>query len=590
MGLSEPLLKALKDMEFDEPTEVQARAIPPVLNGKDVLVMSKTGSGKTAVFGMSVLQLTDPKAPGPQCLILEPTRELAVQVDNDLKRMAKYVPHSSTAVYGQHNMGIEIRDLGKNVTFVTGTPGRVYDHIQQKNLKTKNIKYLVLDEVDRMMDMGFIDQVRRIIRTLPRNRVTLLFSATIPPEIARLCEQFMKDPVSINIESETLTVDSIEQKYYRVERNEKRTQLNRILLMEQPETCMIFCNTKIAVDQVQSFLTRKGYAARALHGDIPQNKRMTNIQQFKKGTYHILVATDVAARGIHIEDLSLVINYDVPFEKDSYIHRIGRTGRAGHDGKAITFVTGEDIMSLYAIEEHIGAMIPEESLPTDEELTECKADADEWVKAHTLKGQPGKQATSQNKPSRKAPYQKAGAKRQNQGQRQNQQQDSSKQSAGAQTNASRQSQDKDTVKRTQQSTNRQTQQASSSENRSSSYNRNKGQSWDQRKPQVNEERKNAQAPRSEQRAKDANATSAVHNQNKDVKAAPAVPYQAKDVKATPAAQHQTKDTGATSAVQHQTKDAKTARATQTTQSQTQPSASPEKKSLLKRIIGRIVGK
>ena len=564
MGLSEPLLRALKDMEFDEPTEVQSKAIPPVLNGEDVIVMSKTGSGKTAVFGMSVLQLTDPKALGPQCLILEPTRELAVQVDNDLKRMAKYVPHSSTAVYGQHNMGTENRDLGKNVTFVTGTPGRVYDHIQQKNFITKNIKYLVLDEVDRMMDMGFIDQVRRIIRTLPRNRVTLLFSATIPPEIARLCQQFMKDPVSINIESETLTVDSIEQTYYRVERNEKRTQLNRILLMEQPETCVIFCNTKIAVDQVQSFLTRKGYAARALHGDIPQNKRMTNIQQFKKGTYHILVATDVAARGIHIEDLSLVINYDVPFEKDSYIHRIGRTGRAGHDGKAITFVTGEDIMSLYAIEEHIGAMIPEESLPTDEELTERKADADEWVKAHTLKGQPGKQATSQNKPSRKAPYQKAGAKRQNQGQRQDQQQDSSKQSARAQTNASRQSQNKDTVKRTQQSTNRQTQQASSSENRSSSYNRVKGQSWDQRKPQVNEERKIVQTTRSDQ--------------------------QAKDVKATPAAQHQTKDTGATSAVQYQTKDAKTTRATQTTQSQTQPSASPEKKSLLKRIIGRIVGK
>lgn len=536
MGLSEPLLKALKDMEFDEPTEVQARAIPHVLDGKDVIVMSKTGSGKTAVFGMSVLQLTDPKAPGPQCLILEPTRELAVQVDNDLRKMAKYVPHSSTAVYGQHNMNTEIRDLRENVTFVTGTPGRVYDHIQQNNLKTKNIKYLVLDEVDRMMDMGFIDQVRRIIRTLPRNRVTLLFSATIPPEIARLCEQFMKDPVSINIESETLTVDSIEQKYYRVERNEKRTQLNRILLMEQPETCMIFCNTKIAVDQVQSFLTRKGYAARALHGDIPQNKRMTNIQQFKKGTYHILVATDVAARGIHIEDLSLVINYDVPFEKDSYIHRIGRTGRAGHDGKAITFVTGEDIMSLYAIEEHIGAMIPEESLPTDKELAECKTDSDEWVKAHALKGQPGKQATSQNRPSRKKPYQKSGAKRQNQGQNQNKQQDSNRQPVGVPTSTGRQGQQRDTAKQTQQNVNRksQSQQTSATEHKTSSYNRNKGQSWNQRKPQENTDSKPA--------------------------------------------------------VKHQTKDAKTTQVSQATQNQSQPSASPEKKSLLKRIFNRIVGK
>ncbi len=551
MGLSEPLLRALKDMEFNEPTEVQSRAIPHVLDGKDVIVMSKTGSGKTAVFGMSVLQLTDPKAPGPQCLILEPTRELAVQVDNDLRRMAKYVPHSSTAVYGQHNMNTEIRALNDNVTFVTGTPGRVYDHIQQNNLKTKNIKYLVLDEVDRMMDMGFIDQVRRIIRTLPRNRVTLLFSATIPPEIARLCEQFMKDPVSINIESETLTVDSIEQKYYRVERKEKRTQLNRILLMEQPETCMIFCNTKIAVDQVQSFLTRQGYAARALHGDIPQNKRMTNIQQFKKGTYHILVATDVAARGIHIEDLSLVINYDVPFEKDSYIHRIGRTGRAGHEGKAISFVTGEDIMTLYAIEEHIGAMIPEESLPTDGELAERKADADEWVKAHALKGQPGKQATSQNKPSRKKPYQKTGAKRQSPGQSQDQRRDSSRQPAGAKTSSGKIGQQGDTAKQTQQNVNQQSQQTSANERKTSSYNRNKGQSWSQRKTQENVERKNAQTIRSEQQAKDTNAKSAV---------------------------------------QHRAKDPKAVQAAQAAQKQSQPQASPEKKSLLKRIFSRIVGK
>lgn len=416
LGLSEPILRALKEMEFEKPTEIQAKAIPHILRGKDVSVASKTGSGKTAVFGVSVLELTDAADKGPQCLILVPTRELAVQVDNDLKKMAKYVNHTSTAVYGQHNMNTEIRALEKNVTIVTGTPGRVFDHIEQGTLRTRNIKFLVLDEVDRMMDMGFIDQVRRIIRTLPKERVTLLFSATIPEEIARLCRQYMNDPVNIEIQSETRTVDTIEQRHYRVERNEKRTQLGRLLLMERPETCMIFCNTKIAVDQVQNYLTRKGYASRALHGDIPQNRRMKNIQQFKKGTYHILVATDVAARGIHVEDLSLVINYDVPQDLDNYIHRIGRTGRAGHEGKAISLVTSDDIMTIYQIEEHIGALIPEAQLPTDEELAEQKELSDAWVKAHALRHHSGKQQPgtstgkagggSRNKPYRKKPYHK----------------------------------------------------------------------------------------------------------------------------------------------------------------------------------------
>ena len=250
LGLSEPLLKALKDMGFEHPTEVQIRAIPHVLNGNDVIVKSKTGTGKTAVFGISLLQLTDPKEAGPQCLILEPSwRSRWTRI----QQMARYVEHTSTAVYGQHNMDTEIRALENNITIVIGTPGRIYDHIQQDTLKTGNIRYLVLDEVDRMMDMGFIDQVRRIIRTLPEDRITLLFSATIPEEIVGLCRQYMKDPVSVDIESDTLTVDSIEQIYYRVEPDEKRTQLNRILLMERPKNCLIFANTKRAVIRFKTF-------------------------------------------------------------------------------------------------------------------------------------------------------------------------------------------------------------------------------------------------------------------------------------------------------------------------------------------------
>lgn len=385
LGVTPPILKAIEEMGFQTPTEVQSNAIPHILNKEDLIVMSKTGSGKTAVFGISMLQMIDPKSTLPQGLILTPTRELAVQVDSDLKNMSKYLQHKTTAIYGQHNMNVEIQALNKGVSIVTGTPGRVFDHIRQGNLATKQIRFLVLDEADRMLDMGFIDQVIRIIKALPKDRVTLLFSATIPSEVRKICREYMKHPVTIEIESQTMTVDTIQQVYYRVDHNDKNIQLNRLLLVEQPESCMIFCNTRIAVDRVQSFLTRKGYECQALHGDIPQGRRLKTIQQFKQGEFHLLVATDVAARGIHIDDLSLVINYDVPLEKDSYVHRIGRTGRAGSGGRAISLVTGEDIMSLYAIEEHIGAMIAEAELPTEAAFNEHKAKAEKWIQANSQK-------------------------------------------------------------------------------------------------------------------------------------------------------------------------------------------------------------
>jgi ATP-dependent RNA helicase DeaD len=394
LGITAPILKAIEDMGFATPTEVQSRAIPQILKNEDLIVMSKTGSGKTAVFGVSMLQMTNPEAAGPQGLVLTPARELAVQVDNDIRKLAKYLRHKTTAVYGQHNINAETQILSQGVSIVTGTPGRVFDHIQHGSLKTKNIKFLVLDEADRMLDMGFLDQVVRIIKTLPRERVTLLFSATIPPEIRRICSQYMKNPSTIEIESQTKTVDTIHQTYYRVEYNEKNTQVSRLLLVEKPESCMIFCNTKAAVDRVQTFLARKGYSSQALHGDIPQSKRLNTIQQFKQGKFHLLVATDVAARGIHIEGLSLVINYDVPNDKDNYVHRIGRTGRAGNDGRAITLVTGDDIITLYEIEEHIGALIAEAELPSEEEFNKAKADASEWIEVNTLKARPARVSTS----------------------------------------------------------------------------------------------------------------------------------------------------------------------------------------------------
>lgn len=398
LGILPQILKAIEEMGFTEPTEVQSNAIPHILNHKDLIVMSKTGSGKTAVFGVSMLQMIDPALSGPQGLILTPTRELAIQVDSQIKQLSKYLDHKTTAVYGQHNVRVEIQALSKGVSIVTGTPGRVFDHISNRNLNTKNIRFLVLDEADRMLDMGFIDQVVKIVRTLPKDRITLLFSATMPLEIQKICRHYMKQPETIEIESQTKTVDTINQAYYRVERDEKRLQLNRLLMVEQPESCIIFCNTRLAVDQVQSYLYRKGYASQALHGDIPQGKRLKTIQQFKKGDFHLLVATDVAARGIHVDDLSLVINYDIPMEKDSYVHRIGRTGRAGKCGRAISLVTGEDIMSLYEIEEHIGALIEEAALPSDAAVKECKAEAEKWMHSKSHKSKPHRSASdSSNK-------------------------------------------------------------------------------------------------------------------------------------------------------------------------------------------------
>ncbi len=365
LGISQHILRALGEMGFQQPTEVQAEAIPHVFENKDLIVRSKTGSGKTAVFGVSMLDMLDSQESGPQALVLTPTRELAVQVDSDLAQMSKYLPHQTTAVYGQHSMDMEMAALKKKPAIVTGTPGRVYDHIRRKNLAVGKIRFLVIDEADRMLDMGFIDEVASIIKTLPKKRITLLFSATMPDEVHRIAQEYMVRPEMVAFESDTKTVDTVEQFYYRVEPHEKRYQLNRVLKAEQPASCIVFCNTKHAVDRVSRFLSQKGYAAQALHGDISQNKRMKTINDFKAGGTRILVATDVAARGIHIDELSLVVNYDVPVERDSYVHRIGRTGRTGLDGRAISLVTGEDIMGLYEIEEHIGVLIAEKPLPAE---------------------------------------------------------------------------------------------------------------------------------------------------------------------------------------------------------------------------------
>ena len=386
LGVSELIIKSIKEMGFEEPTEVQHNSIPYILDKKDLIVMSKTGSGKTGAFGIPLLQGVDLEVKGPQALILTPTRELAVQVDGELDKMSKHLDFKTTAVYGQHNMNTEINELKKGASVITGTPGRVHDHIKRRNLKTNNIAFLVLDEADRMLDMGFFDQVVQIIKALPRNRVTLLFSATMPPEIQRICKTYMNNPITLELGSDTKTVDTIKQVYYKVEKKEKRSELDKILKVEQPDSCIIFCNTRSEVDWVQKFFSRKGYDIGALHGGNTQNSRMKTVERFKEGKLQIIVATDVAARGLHIDDLSLVVNYDVPVEKDSYVHRIGRTGRVGNSGLAITLVTVDDMWSFYEVEEHVGVLIEELELPTAEAVKEAIANDDsEWAKKRVIK-------------------------------------------------------------------------------------------------------------------------------------------------------------------------------------------------------------
>lgn len=380
LKIKESILKAVDELGFVEATKVQREAIPLILDNNDVIVMAKTGSGKTGAFSIPIIQSIEDKN-YPQALILTPTRELAVQVEKEVKALAKFSTVKSVVVYGQHSLNTEINQLKKGPQLVVGTPGRVLHHIQAGHLKTGQMKYLVLDEADRMLDMGFIDQMIKIIKKMPRERQTLMFSATMPDAIQRMSRSYMNDPTTIAIDTDTKTVDAIDQGYYRVEHNQKRTQLNRIITVKNPKSCMVFCNTRIEVDKVKDYLDRKGFVAEAIHGANTQSKRMRTIDEFKKGEIQILVATDVAARGIHIDDLELVINYDVPMDKDNYIHRVGRTGRAGQEGQAVTLVTSDDLYTFYEIEEHAGARIDELDLPS-EDLVQASLDQrdDYWAK------------------------------------------------------------------------------------------------------------------------------------------------------------------------------------------------------------------
>ena len=357
-NLSTEIKKSLNELGYSIPTKVQEKVIPEALLNKDLIVKSQTGTGKTASFVIPLCEKIDWNENSPQVLILSPTRELAIQIGEDVKNIGRYKRIKGVSVYGKAPFKDQARELKSKCHIVIGTPGRVLDHIDRDTLKVCNIKYLVIDEADEMLNMGFIDQVRDIINKLNVDRQTMLFSATIPEERLGLCTMYMNNPSNIEIKSQKLITDNINHELYKFEEFYKLDNLGKILISEAPETAVVFCKTKENVDKVFENLNKKGYSVNKIHGGMLQKDRLDIMDKFKKGNFRILVATDVAARGIDVEGITHVINYDLPVEKEAYVHRIGRTGRAGAKGKAISFVNQYEDRLLDMIQEYIGFEIP----------------------------------------------------------------------------------------------------------------------------------------------------------------------------------------------------------------------------------------
>jgi len=346
LGISEELNKALKDMHFTEPSEIQSKTIPLVVQGKDVIGGSATGSGKTLAFGAGILQNSE-KGKGIQALILTPTRELAEQIKKALHQFSKYKPLSIIAVYGGVSINPQIHEL-RTADVVVGTPGRMLDHLQRGTVDLRKVKILVLDEADRMLDMGFIDDVRRITSQCPRNRQTLLFSATISQEISKLSYDYMNHPVEISAE-QFVDPSKLKQVYYETSRDMKFSLLAHFLKQEKTGLVMVFCNTRHGVDMVAKNLSIAGIEAEPIHGGLSQNRRSRTLETFSGGKTHVLVCSDVAARGLDIKNVSHVYNYDIPKTSKEYIHRIGRTARAGEAGEAISILTEMDYDNMRAV-------------------------------------------------------------------------------------------------------------------------------------------------------------------------------------------------------------------------------------------------
>jgi ATP-dependent RNA helicase DeaD len=357
LGLSESTLHALSDVGYESPSPIQEQAIPPLLEGRDVIGQAQTGTGKTAAFGLPIMEYVDPEEPTVQALVLTPTRELCIQVTQALRTYGAHTGIDVVAVFGGAPIRTQQAQLRAGGHVVVGTVGRVLDLISRHSLVLHDCRFLVLDEADEMLDLGFLEDVEKILSLTPSSRQTALFSATMPPPIRTLADRYMYDPEIIQVEAETLTIDTVEQFQLPVDAKGKPDKLVEVLSAEKPAQAIVFVRTKVRCDQLFRTLRDRGMNVRALHGDMSQGSRDGVMLAFKGGRVPILVATDVAARGLDISTVTHVINYDVPVSPDIYVHRIGRTGRVGRSGRAITFVEDRQKRELEAIERHIGTSI-----------------------------------------------------------------------------------------------------------------------------------------------------------------------------------------------------------------------------------------
>ncbi|MDQ0221333.1 DEAD/DEAH box helicase [Peribacillus cavernae] len=350
LGLDSSTMKSIEKMGFEEATPIQAQTIPLGLEGKDLIGQAQTGTGKTVAFGIPLMEKIDLKDENVQGIIIAPTRELAIQVSEELFKIGYGKRARVLAVYGGQDIDRQIRALKKKPHIIVGTPGRLLDHIKRKTLRLGGVSTVVLDEADEMLNMGFIEDIESILSTVPEERQTLLFSATMPEPIRKIAERFMKDPTIVRVKTKEMTVSNIEQYYLELREGEKFESLARLFDIQTPELAIVFGRTKRRVDELSSALNLRGYMAEGIHGDLSQAKRLSVLKKFKEGNIDVLVATDVAARGLDISGVTHVYNFDIPQDPESYVHRIGRTGRAGKHGVAITFVTPRERGQLQAVE------------------------------------------------------------------------------------------------------------------------------------------------------------------------------------------------------------------------------------------------
>ena len=375
LQLDERIVHAVTDMGFEAASPIQAQAIPVQLEGLDIIGQAQTGTGKTAAFGIPLLQKIDPDSKRLQAIALCPTRELAIQVAEEIRRLAKYMHGIKVLpIYGGQDIVRQIRGLKDGTQIVIGTPGRVMDHMRRKTIRCDHVHTVIMDEADEMLNMGFLEDMETILSQLPEERQTVMFSATMPPAIQEIARKFQNDPVNVKVVKKELTVPKVTQYYYEVKPKTKVEVMCRLLDMYAPKLSVAFCNTKKQVDELVQELQGRGYFAEGLHGDLKQEQRDRVMNSFRNGATEILVATDVAARGIDVDDVEAVFNYDIPQDDEYYVHRIGRTGRAGRDGIAFSFVVGREVYKLRDIQRYCKTRIIPQAIPSLDDITEIKAE------------------------------------------------------------------------------------------------------------------------------------------------------------------------------------------------------------------------